>query len=408
MAVRTWILVTTTVPSSLKPSASDRGLAALKALLADGLARERGQPPPSDGRWCEEPGEELLAAIQRQRLVCVLQADPVLAERRPLLQPRLTQMARQEIRRALALVSLTRQIARLFDQAAIPMLVLKGIPLALQTTGSPVGRGGGDLDVWVDARQLPQAVALLHHSGFAVSGGASPHADASLFGRYSRWVDYELSLNRQQPHEREWIDLHWRLSCVNEGLPSFAEAYRDRQILLINQLPVATLNPTTAFVHACAHAAKDNWLYLRNLVDVERLARPLSVAQRQQLRRHKLVRWSSLVSHAATAAPHLLPLCETLPPSARARLERQAEHFQRLRARSLGPDGWTIGSRLRSAFHILALSKRPADWFPQLVRNLIPPADLIDVQTGTYRSIPHLVRWRCAKLSRRLSDTNRR
>jgi hypothetical protein len=130
---------------------------------------------------------------------------------------------------------------------------------------------------------------------------------------------------------------------------------------------VATLNPTTAFVHACAHAAKDNWLYQRNLVDVERLARPLSVAQRQQLRRHKLVRWSSLVSHAATAAPHLLPLCETLPPGVKTRLERQAEHFQRLRGRSLGPDGWTVGSRLRGALHILALSKRPADWFPQLV-----------------------------------------
>jgi hypothetical protein len=67
-----------------------------------------------------------------------------------------------------------------------------------------------------------------------------------------------------------------------------------------------------------------------------------------------------------------------------------------------------VGSRLRWALHILALSKRPADWIPQLVRNLITPADLIDVQTGTYRSIPHLVRRHCAKLSRRLSDTNRR
>lgn len=175
----------------MKPSASDRGLEALKALLADGLARERGQPPPSDGRWCEGSGEELLAAIQRQRLVCVLQADPVLAERLPLLQPRLTQMARHEIRRALALASLTRQIARLFEQAAIPMLVLKGVPLALQTTGSLIGRGGGDLDVWVDARQLPQAFALLQHAGFAPTFGPSPHADASLHGRYSRWVDYD-------------------------------------------------------------------------------------------------------------------------------------------------------------------------------------------------------------------------
>jgi hypothetical protein len=171
---------------------------------------------------------------------------------------------------------------------------------------------------------------------------------------------------------------------------------------------VATLEPTTAFLHACAHAAKDNWLCLRNLVDIERLARPLSAAQQRQLRRHRLVRWSCAVSHAATAAPHLLPLCAGLSPATRARLERRALHAQLLPWRSLSPDGWTVASRLGQARHILGLSKQPADWFPQLMRNLVTPADLVDPGSGSYRSIPGLVHWRCTKLSRRLSDTNRR
>ncbi len=249
----------------------------------------------------------------------------------------------------------------------------------------------------MDLGQPPQAVALLRQVGFAPSLGPSAHADASPYGRYSRWVDYELSLNRQRPHGREWIDLHWWLSCVNGGLPSFAEAYRRRQILLINQVPVAT-----AFLHACAHAAKDNWLCLRNLVDIERLSRPLSTAQQLQLRRHKLVRWSSAVAYAATEAPQLRPLADSLSPATRARLVRQAQIHQLRPWRSLGPGGWTINSRLRWAAHILSLSHQPADWFPQLVRNLVTPKELVDPERGTDRSIPDLVRWRWGMLSRRL------
>ena len=89
------------------------------------------------------------------------------------------------------------------------------------------------------------------------------------------------------------------------------------------------------------------------------------------------------------------------------RLERWYLQAKRQRGRSLGPDGWTDGSRLCWALHILVLSKRPADWIPQLLRNFITPADLIDVQSGTYGSIPHRVRRRCAKLRPRLSETNR-
>ena len=58
-------------------------------------------------------------------------------------------------------------MAALFELAGIPMLVIKGIPLALQTTGSLIARGRGDLDLLVDTKRLPAVVALLESAGFS-------------------------------------------------------------------------------------------------------------------------------------------------------------------------------------------------------------------------------------------------
>ena len=190
----------------------------------------------------------------------------------PELAPALQALARQDAMAAMALASLTREMAALFEQAAMPMLVIKGIPLALQTTGSLTSRGRGDLDLLVDSKRLPEAVALLESAGFSRCPGQFPRQLDSVWGRYSRWAGYEFSLARQGPAGLQWIDLHWALSNVRAPLPSFALAWHCGEQLDLNGQPVRTLSRLHAFQHACAHAAKDEWMCLRNLIDIDRLA----------------------------------------------------------------------------------------------------------------------------------------
>ena len=115
---------------------------------------------------------------------------------------------------ALALASLTRQMAVLFAEAGIPLLVIKGVLLALQTTGSPTARGRGDCDLFVDPSKVGEAIALLQSQGFAFSDGITCVGEDSLRGRYSRFLSIEISLNRFVGDRCQWIDLHWHASKV--------------------------------------------------------------------------------------------------------------------------------------------------------------------------------------------------
>ena len=134
-------------------------LAAVRALTAWVLHRERATQAGSVPRPASEALREQLAAlppaalfqgIQRHRLQSFLQGDPAVADLLPNLRVDLQRAARREAMAALALASLTREMAVLFAEAGIHLLVIKGIPLALQTTGSLIARGRGDCDLFVD------------------------------------------------------------------------------------------------------------------------------------------------------------------------------------------------------------------------------------------------------------------
>ena len=146
-----------------------------------GAQRERatqtGSVPPPAPEALREQLAALLPAvlfqgIQRHRLQSFLQSDPAVFELLPELQADFQNAIRSEAMAALALASLTREMAELFAKAGIPLLVIKGIPLALQTTGSMTARGRGDCDLFVaPSRWVRRCAAAI--SGIALTYGAS-------------------------------------------------------------------------------------------------------------------------------------------------------------------------------------------------------------------------------------------
>jgi len=67
------------------------------------------------------PDSPLLAAIQRHRLESLLHGDPLVGALLPKLADKIKALARAETMAALALASLTREMAALFERARIPM-----------------------------------------------------------------------------------------------------------------------------------------------------------------------------------------------------------------------------------------------------------------------------------------------
>ena len=383
-------------------------LEATKALVQLVLQRERDGDLDAPAGLRQQldtvPKEALLASIRRHRLECLLHGDPLVASLLPELQTALQVLARQNAMAALALASLTREMAALFERAGIPMLVIKGIPLALQTTGSLTARGRGDLDLLVDTKRLPAVVALLESAGFSRCPGEFPSQLSSVWGRYSRWAGYEFSLTRQGPAGVQWIDLHWALSNVRAPLPSFALAWQFGEQLELNGQSVRTLSRLHAFQHACAHAAKDQWMCLRNLIDIDRLANQLKGCDLKRLRHQPTVRWSGAVTQAVTANEALRQLNRGRPSAGSARAMVLAAHAQARPWRSQGPGPWTPRRWAASVGLLLLLSRAPRDWLRTLLFFTLLPGAFSDPETGEDRGFAGFLQARIIRLRQRLNE----
>jgi len=391
--------------------------AALEATK--GLARlvlqrecERNQHPPDGAAQAladlqqqldAVPSEALLAAIRRHRLECLLHGDPLVAGLLPELASTLQALARQEAMAALALASLTREVARLFEQAGIPMMVFKGIPLALQTTGSLTARGRGDLDVLVDPRRLPEAVVLLESAGFVRCPGQFPRQLNSGWGRYSRWAGYEFSLIRKVSVGIQCVDLHWALSNVRGPLPSFGQAWQCSERLDLNGQWVASLSLVHAFRHACAHAAKDQWMCLRNVIDIDRLSHRLSGHDLTKLQNQPTVRWSCAVAHAATRN-QLLRLRTKGQCSGTRKAILRANHTQVTPWRCQGLGSWTPRHWATIVWWQLLLSRNGLDWLRVLLYFSLLPAAFSNQDTGEDCGLAGFLQSRLTRLMQRLGE----
>ena len=393
-------------PPALATPITSETLSAVRALTAWVLQRERatqaGSELPSAPEALHQqletlPSATLLRAIQRHRLESLLQSDPGVGNLLPDLREDLQRAARREAMAALALASLTREMAVLFAETGIPLLVIKGIPLALQTTGSLTARGRGDCDLFVDPSQVGEAIALLQAAGFVLSKGASCVGDDSIRGRYSRFVSIEISLQRDFGGWRQHIDLHWHATHARGVLPGFQVLWQRGEVLHINGQPVRTLLHRDAMVHACCHATTDRWMALRNLVDIERIGRAITSAQLVYLKRLRPVRKAWLAIDDAfeeNSASWSFGRAHAV--------RKKAEVAQQRTWRSMGDGGWTKTNRLRYFAHLMNLSHHPVHGFSMLLQQLMPPADLIDSQTGEVRSLWQVVLWRAGKLRHRL------
>jgi hypothetical protein len=374
------------------------------ACERQGQAAPPGDPGPLAAELATLPAAALLAEIGRQRVAAVLAPDRPWLTAQPALAPLaagLQRLHQRDTLAALALQHLTLRVLALFQEAGLPVLVLKGIPLALQTCGSAVARGRGDLDLLVAPRQLPAAVDLLEAHGFRRPYGTFPLALDSFWGRYSRWAGYELPLCSSGPAGGEWIDLHWCLAPVRQPLPPFAELWARRVELRLQGRNLPTLGMADAFRFAAVHAAKDDWHSLRHLVDLHRLARQLPAAAHAALRRQRLVRLSAAVAHAATGGPELLALSRPVPLGLRRALAL-SQRAQALPAppRPL-PGPWSFRRWLAMLARRAALSPHPSDWLRVLLSFTLLPAAFNDPTTGADRGLPAMLRARWRRLGER-------
>ena len=303
----------------------------------------------------------LLEAVRRHRLAIVL-APHTDALGWP---EETAALVRQEARRqqlaALPLMATALEAQAALQAAGLRALLLKGPALALQTTGQAWSRGGGDVDLLVAPTDLPAAVAVLAELGFRGPPGHFPRDLGSFWGRYARWASHELSLWREGS---PWLDLHWALCTPRARLPGFEALWREREVVTLNGRSVPTLSRRHAFLHGCLHAASDQWMDLRHLLDLARLASALPAEEREPLRHRIVVRQSCATADGA----------------------------------------WHVGHWLQTVLQQASLSTSPIDWLRVIARFSLLPAAFNDPITGRDVGLAGMLRARQRRLRERLRE----
>ena len=342
--------------------------------------------------------QALWAAIRRHRLEIVLAPwHDRLGWPQPLPQE-LVERARHQRLAALPLLAGAIEVLEALAVARVRALLIKGPALALQTTGDATARGRGDLDVLVDPCQLQLAIVTLEGLGFRRLPGMAPLDLSSSWGRYARWVGYELSLQRGPL----LLDLHWDLGPLRSSLPAFETLWQQRELLTYQGRRLATLGRRHSFLHSCDHGVKDRWISLRSLVDIERLARLLSEDDRQALGRYKAVRLSALVAHNVTRSPWLEAWGQIAPDRSGRRALAVARWSQGQTVDDRGRLAWHPLGRLADWRHALLLARTPADWIRTTASFVLLPGSFNDPKTGMDLSLPAALVQRLGRISRNL------
>jgi len=154
--------------------------------------------------------------------------------------------------------------ARLLGEAlqsrGIPVLFLKGMPLALQFYGHAGLRPMNDVDVLVRREDVP---AVLEH--LAGSGWSCCNTSVRSLARADRLVRVRHGLNFRHADGQQ-VDVHWELTrhCFAGSGSLWAEA----RPLVVDGVALQTLSPTDHLLHAFVQGAEwDGMSPIRWVVD---------------------------------------------------------------------------------------------------------------------------------------------
>lgn len=293
---------------------------------------------------------------------------------------------------ALDLARNTSEVCELLRADAINVIVLKGVALALQTTGDIGRRGSGDVDIWIDPSDLARAISSLSRAGIEAIPGSAPANVNSAGFRYTKWVLAELPMVR----DGLAIDLHWWPNHVRGILPPFSTAWNRRQVVSVGGSQIATLGLADALTHSCAHAQQDDWYWLRSLVDVDRLSRAMVGSCTPTDERAADIQPTITVTHAVTRSPSLLPF-KGYNPKAERRVVSIARSSQRLQTVP-APSHWSPRTIVRLMAPRLRQSRHPSNIARVLANAMLPPEAFVDTATGADLSFGEAVRSRLRRV----------
>jgi len=167
----------------------------------------------------------------------------------------------------LAMAAEALRLQRLFDDARLPVLFVKGSSLAMLAFGNLGLSGSQDIDLLVPWEALPAATELVARAGYHRSDPPPGISDAQL--RQLLPLRRDLGFVHQTTGLP--IELHWRLFGNPHAMSEDSIMAASREVLLTDTMGLRTLGDEDLFAYLCMHGALHWWNRLKWLADVNAL-----------------------------------------------------------------------------------------------------------------------------------------
>ena len=211
-------------------------------------------------------------------------------------------LAAEFIRKNLAMAVEALRLQRLFNQANLPVLFVKGSALSVLAFDNLGLRAGQDIDLLVPQEALWEAAMLISRAGYRRYDPPPGISDQQL--RLILPLRKDLGFVHKSTGVQ--IELHWRLFLNPHTMAEGSMVEASRVVPLTGSEGLRTLGEEDLFAYLCMHGALHWWYRLKWLADINAL---LAGSSEDSIAR--LVR-AAEIRGAGRAAAQALLLCRRL------------------------------------------------------------------------------------------------
>ena len=230
-----------------------------------------------------------IAGLVRDGLACSAAPCP------PRISQELERMVADMVRQNLKQAAESMRIQRLFDDAGVSLLFVKGVALAQLAYGSLALKHSWDVDALVAPAAVPRALELFSEAGYDPFPPLPPANDK----RFKRWLRFAREYILFDRANAVHIEIHWRLADNDHFLAGIGALSPARQVRLFDSVELRTLPDDDLFAYLCVHGAYHAWFRLKWLADVAALLADDSAEDAERrLERAKLLNAGDCVAQA--------------------------------------------------------------------------------------------------------------
>jgi hypothetical protein len=167
----------------------------------------------------------------------------------------------------LAIARESLRLQRLFEDANLPVLFIKGATLAMLAFRNLGLRSSHDIDLLVDHEALPAAIALILRAGYSCFDPPPDISDTQL--RLLMPLRKDLGFVHHATGLR--IELHWRLFLNPHAMAENSIMAESRIVPVNGAAGLRSLGEEDLFAYLCLHGAFHWWYRLKWLADINAL-----------------------------------------------------------------------------------------------------------------------------------------